>query len=110
MTTKELIWNLSAAVGRKMIPEEGERPIIGQEYCTIVTMEGPRYHTLQGVAKIGKGCEKISGDNFSMLELPGGKNGIILSDGMGSGERAFKESAMVVEKMCIRDSRYIWES
>lgn len=27
------------------------------------------------VAKIGKGCEKISGDNFSMLELPGGKMG-----------------------------------
>lgn len=99
VTTKELIKNLSAAVGRKMIPEEGERPIIGQEYCTIVTMEGPGYHTLQGVAKIGKGCEKISGDNFSMLELPGGKNGIILSDGMGSGEKAFQESAMVVEML-----------
>ena len=62
-------------------------------------MEGPKYHTLQGVAKIGKGCEKISGDNFSMLELPGGKNGMILSDGMGSGEKAFHESAMVVEML-----------
>ena len=99
VTTKELIQNLSAAVGRKMVPEEGERPIIGQEYCTVVTMEGPKFHTLQGVAKIGKGCEKISGDNFSMLELPGGKNGMILSDGMGSGEKAFKESAMVVEML-----------
>lgn len=99
VTTKELIRQLSVAVGRKMIPEEGERPIVGQEYCTLVTMEGPKYHTLQGVAKIGKGCEKISGDNFSMLELPGGKNGMILSDGMGSGEKAFHESAMVVEML-----------
>ena len=34
VTTKELLKNLSTAVGRKMIPQEGERPIIGQEYCT----------------------------------------------------------------------------
>lgn len=97
VTTKELIQNLSAAIGRKMIPGEGERPIISQEYCTVVAVEGPKYHTLQGVARIGKGCDKISGDNFSMVELPGGKHGVILSDGMGSGERAFQESAMVVE-------------
>ena len=32
-----------------------------------------------------------------MTELPGGKEGVVLSDGMGSGESAFKESAMVVE-------------
>lgn len=99
ITTKELVRNLSLVIGRKMIPGEGERPIVGQEYCTIVAMEGPKYHTLQGVAKIGKGCHKISGDNFSMVELPGGKHGVILSDGMGAGERAFKESAMVVETM-----------
>ena len=34
-----------------------------------------------------------------MMELPGGKHGVILSDGMGSGERAFRESAMVVEML-----------
>lgn len=99
VTTKELIRNLSLVMGRKMILGEGERPIVGQEYCTIVAVEGPKYHTLQGVAKIGKGCLKISGDNFSMVELPGGKHGVILSDGMGSGERAYKESAMVVETL-----------
>lgn len=99
VTTKELIQNLSVAVGRKMILAEGERPIVGQEYCTIVAMEGPKYHTLQGVAKIGKGCRKISGDNFLMMELPGGKQGVVLSDGMGSGEKAFQESAMVVEML-----------
>ena len=62
-------------------------------------MEGPRFHTLQGIAKIGKGCRKISGDSFSMMEMPGGRKGIILSDGMGAGEAAFKESAMVVEML-----------
>jgi stage II sporulation protein E len=60
-------------------------------------VEQDKFHIIQGVAKIGKGCEKISGDNFSMLNLPGGKQCVILSDGMGAGQAAFDESSMVVE-------------
>ena len=97
ITTKEVAKIISDATGRQMVPEWDERAVVGSEYCTITCIEGPAYHTLQGVAKIGKGCEKISGDNFSMLDLPGGKQGVILSDGMGAGESAFRESAMVVE-------------
>lgn len=99
VASKEVAGILSACVGRSMILLQGERPVIGNEYCTIVCMEGPRFHTLQGVAKIGKGCQKISGDTFSMTELPGGKEGVVLSDGMGSGEEAFRESTMVVEML-----------
>lgn len=97
VTTKELAKIVSDCAGRTMVPARDERVNVGNEYCTITYMEAPGYHTLQGVAKIGKGCEKISGDNFSMLELPGGKQGVILSDGMGAGEEAFRESARVVE-------------
>ena len=32
-----------------------------------------------------------------MTDLPGGKKGVALSDGMGAGEEAFRESTMVVE-------------
>lgn len=99
VATKEVVQMVSECVGRKMVPEKDERPILGTEYCTIICMEGPHFHTLQGVAKIGKGCRSISGDSFSMMEMPGGKQGIILSDGMGAGESAFKESMMVVEML-----------
>lgn len=99
VATKELARLISECVGRKMILEWDERPIIGPEFCTITCMEGPRFHTLQGVAKIGKGCYKISGDSFSMLDLPGGKQGVILSDGMGAGENASRESTLVVEML-----------
>ncbi len=34
-----------------------------------------------------------------MTDLPGGKKGVALSDGMGSGEEAFRESKMVVEML-----------
>lgn len=97
VTTKAVAKMISDCVGRTMTLGRDERPVVGNEYCTITCTEGVRYHTLQGVAKIGKGCEKISGDNFSMLELPGGKQGVILSDGMGAGQKAYRESAMVVE-------------
>lgn len=94
---KELAAEVGNLVGRVMMPEQGERPIVGDEYCTITCVEGAKFHTLQGIAKIGKDCDKISGDTFLMTDLPGGKKGVALSDGMGSGVEAFQESSMVVE-------------
>ena len=99
VSTRELVRLVGDSVGREMMPGRGERPVIGEDYCTVACMEGAGFHTLQGVARIGKGCEKISGDTFLMTELPGGKQGIALSDGMGSGEDAFRESSMVVEML-----------
>lgn len=99
IATKELASLVGSCTGRTMAPQMGERPIIGEEYCTVACVESAKFHTLQGVAKIGKGCEKISGDTFLMTDLPGGKKGIALSDGMGSGEKAFQESKMVVEML-----------
>lgn len=97
--TKELASVVGTCTGRVMTPQMGERPLVGEEYCTVACVESARFHTLQGVAKIGKGCSKISGDTFLMTDLPGGKKGIALSDGMGSGEEAFQESKMVVEML-----------
>lgn len=99
VATKEAARLVGLCAGRPMYPEAGEQPLIWEEYSTIILRESARYHTLQGVAKIGKGCEKISGDTFLMTYLPGGREGVVLSDGMGSGESAFRESAMVVEMM-----------
>lgn len=97
VATKEVADIVSKCLGRSMVLQQGERPVIGEEYRTVACVECARFQTLQGVAKIGKGCELVSGDTFLMKDLPGGKKGIALSDGMGSGEAAFRESAMVVE-------------
>ena len=40
---------------------------------------------------------RISGDSFALLDLPGGRQAAILSDGMGAGEDACRESTMVIE-------------
>lgn len=94
---KDVAQVVSKCVGRTMVLDKDERTLVGTEYHTVSFAEISRFYALQGVARIGKGCNKISGDNFSLLELAGGKQGVILSDGMGAGECAFRESAMVVE-------------
>lgn len=99
MATKDFVSIVGQCAGRTMIPEQGERPIIGEEYSTIACVEDAKYFTLQGVARIGKNCEKISGDTFLMANLPGGRKSVALSDGMGSGESALRESTMVVEML-----------
>lgn len=99
VATKDVVELVSDCVGREMILTRDERPVLGTEYCTLVCVEGMRFHTIQGVAKIGKGCEKISGDNFSMLEMKDGKKAMVLSDGMGAGEEACRESTLVVEML-----------
>ena len=76
-----------------------ERQVLGQEYETIVCVEGPGYYVLQGVAKMGKTDKRYLVTVFFMKTLPGGKEAAILSDGMGSGERALQESGMLVEML-----------
>lgn len=99
VTTKAVAKIVSACAGKNMILQADERQVLPEEYCTVICMENASFYTLRGVAKIGKGCEKISGDNFLMMELPGAKEGAVISDGMGSGERAYEESARVVEML-----------
>lgn len=97
VTTKEMVRGVSEIMGRRFVLDGVQGQTLGKEYTTVICMEGPSYYTLQGVARIGKGCSRISGDNFMMLELPGGRQGVALSDGMGSGEKACRESTLVIE-------------
>ncbi len=94
---KDVVKAVAGAAGRNFILPCGSARMIGQEYETVVCMEGPLFYTMQGTARIGKGCSRISGDNFSLLDMPGGKQAALLSDGMGAGEDACRESTMVIE-------------
>lgn len=97
VTFQEICREISWITGHRLIPEGNPFQTLGKEYVTVICLEGPAFYTLQGVARIGKGCSKISGDNFTMMDLPGGRQSAALSDGMGFGERACKESTLVIE-------------
>ena len=59
--------------------------------------EEPSFHTVSGVAKLIKDGSLVSGDNFSIMEKENGECVLSLSDGMGFGMEASKESELVVE-------------
>lgn len=94
---KELSRLISELTRRRMIPGNDSVRLIGSGYVRVVFREGTAYHTISGVARIGKGCSSISGDSFTMMDLPGGKRGVALSDGMGCGPIACRESTLVIE-------------
>lgn len=68
-----------------------------KRYYTFV--EESHYSVLTGVARAVKETENISGDNYSIVESEKGKMTILLSDGMGSGEKACKDSDVVLDLM-----------
>lgn len=96
VTKKEVASYLGQVVGKRMKPSEQMKNAIPDEFELLVFWEDTKYKVLTGVARITKSGEDISGDNFSFLELDAGEMIMTLCDGMGSGERAHKESESVI--------------
>ncbi len=82
-----------------MVPAINNPFFVSQEWKTFYYVEAARFHVLTGVAKAVKETEKISGDNYSIFETDPGNLTVVLSDGMGSGEKACRDSALIVELM-----------
>lgn len=94
---KEVSRAISQGLKREMIPGKFVRTLIGKEESFLTFEEDTLFHTLHGVARLTKDHAQISGDSFSFMELEGGECVMALSDGMGSGISACKESEMVIE-------------
>ena len=94
---KELAKAVSQGLRRDMVPGRYVRTMVGKDEAFLTFEEDTLFHTLQGVARLTKDNAQVSGDSFSFLELEGGECVMALSDGMGSGIRACKESEMVIE-------------
>lgn len=78
----------------------GDNPFfVTDEWKTFYYVEEAGFHVLTGVATAIKETEKISGDNYAFFETGIGNQTAVLSDGMGSGEKACADSTMVVELM-----------
>lgn len=73
------------------------KSFIAKEPADFVFFEDTKYRSVQGISRLKKDGAQISGDNFSFLELDSGSYLMGLSDGMGSGSTACKESEMVLD-------------
>lgn len=94
---RELTRAVEQSMERLMMPRRDIKAIIGKEEAQLIYEEDTAYQSIQGVARLVKDGAAISGDNFSFLERDNGQVVLSLSDGMGSGSRACKESETVIE-------------
>lgn len=69
---------------------------IGETMGEFTFEEEPGYMILTGVARATKKDEVLSGDSFSFLYPDSGETVLLLSDGMGSGEAASRDSEAVI--------------
>lgn len=97
VTTKEVAEYLGKTLNRRLIPHGDKKHIVGRQYIEYSFCEMANFKVLSGVSRAVKieGC--LSGDSFSILSPQNGSMVMMLSDGMGSGETASKESTMVIE-------------
>jgi len=92
--TKEMLPALSSVLKRKM-RIEGADCDIRNGMCRIRFIEDQKLRITSGIAHRAKNS-KGSGDSYSAIELRNGSCLLALSDGMGSGERARRESAATI--------------
>ena len=88
---------ISVAMNTRLRAAKSAPMYLTPEWNTYYFVEEPNFYLLTGTAKAVKETEKVSGDNYSFYEGDDGKMTIILSDGMGSGEKACRDSGRVIE-------------
>ena len=93
---RDIVPIISKIIGRRMRSDLKECNYRG-EGCKIRLVEEQKLRITSGVAKGKKVGSKESGDSYSILEMKNGQSLLALSDGMGSGTRARKESVATVE-------------
>ena len=88
---------LSKMCGCQMTPRIEGKMFLTKEKMTVRFVEDVNFRILYGAAKVTKDRETISGDNYMCTAEDNGQFFMCLSDGMGSGLEACKESEHVVD-------------
>ncbi len=88
---------ISEVIGESIVVKEKECNYKNDGSCKIILKSAKIYEIETGFASAAKDGKWLSGDSFSTIEIGNGKYAIALSDGMGNGERAQKESNATLE-------------
>ncbi len=88
---------LSVVLEEEMIQKESSSLYVMDDYLPFSFVCKPAFSVETGVARAVKETEKFSGDSYGFLEDEKGHFAILLSDGMGSGDKAMADSALVIE-------------
>lgn len=97
VTLKEVGEILTEVLGKEVSFRKNPYVQVAKEYVTYNFMENPNFYVIHGTAKKSRDEEVVSGDNFTCMELDSGQTLLSVSDGMGHGWKAYKESETVLE-------------
>ena len=98
LTKTDVAQALYRATGIMMCPARETRNVLSSTTDTMFFRQDTVYKALTGLARVAKSGESVSGDNYSFLELSGtGELLMVLTDGMGSGEMADRDSSNLME-------------
>lgn len=96
---------LSDLVGHPLMLERRQcGSAAGSLNCELRLLPLPSLRVVTGFAQEAKNQRQICGDSCAMFDLPGGKFALILSDGMGVGAKAARESetaVLVLERLLL---------
>lgn len=93
---EEVLWKV---LGKKFNVSLSSPERVHLERELFLFVEQPRYMVFTGFARVIKGREEVSGDNYSILQSECGKVTLLLSDGTGSGQQASEGSGFVLDLM-----------
>ena len=97
VSVAEIAQILSGICECSMTSAPGNRCIVNRDFHTIHFVEDVSYQMQYGVARLTRVKEQVSGAIFICRQEDGGRFVMCLSDGMGSGMDACRESEIVVE-------------
>ena len=96
VTVQDIAGYLSVLMDLRLAPKKRNPFFVGEEMETLFFEEEPCFEIMTGAATAVREGERVSGDNYSVLEQDGEVT-LLLSDGVGSGEQAAEDSMQVIE-------------
>lgn len=91
-----LVSLISGLLGVPLMPERISPQELKAGVCEVKLVPVPALAVETGVAQEAACQQEICGDTFATFNLTGGKVALVLSDGMGVGEKAAQESKRAV--------------
>jgi len=98
-TAREVADMLSVLMDNRLLAGVTSPYKVDKEKRFFLFVEEPGFMVLPGYARATRENEVISGDNYSIVESVKGQFTLLLSDGMGSGEKACEDSEKVLDIM-----------
>lgn len=99
VSTRQVAALLSQILKEKMIPLPEQKKIIKNNYEMYGFTPEEKFHVISGIRSISYYDQQKNGDCFSMGKITEGRYVAMISDGMGTGNKANEESKKMIEVM-----------